>query len=57
MVRCLLELMTNVRGVTCILCIIRAGQPRTGDTAYADLVEAIVGSDNVYRGEFLLLRA
>jgi len=25
------------------------GQPRTGDTAYADLVEAIVGGDNVFR--------
>lgn len=57
MVRFLRELTVNVREVTCILCIIRAGQPRTGDTPYADLVEAIVGGDNIFRGEFVLLRA
>ena len=29
-----------------------AGQPRTGNAAYADLVEYIVGSNNIFRGKF-----
>ena len=33
-----------------------AGQPRTGDVAYADLVEDIVGRDNIFRGKSHLLR-
>ncbi|KAN0116380.1 alpha/beta-hydrolase [Russula decolorans] len=32
------------------------GQPRTGDAAYADLVEDIVGRNNIFRGKFLFLR-
>ncbi|KAI0279341.1 Alpha/Beta hydrolase protein [Russula aff. rugulosa BPL654] len=28
------------------------GQPRTGNAAYADLVEYIVGSNNIFRGKF-----
>ena len=35
----------------------RVGQPRTGNAAYADLVEAIVGLCNIFRGKFLILRA
>lgn len=35
----------------------RVGQPRTGNVAYADLVEAIVGLGNIFRGKFLILRA
>jgi hypothetical protein len=34
------------------LCVYsRAGQPRTGDAAFADLLESIVGRDNIYRGK------
>lgn len=29
----------------------RAGQPRTGDAAFADLLESIVGRDNIFRGK------
>ena len=36
--------------------IMWAGQPRTGDAAYADLVEDIIGLNNIFRGKFLLLR-
>jgi len=32
------------------------GQPRTGDAAYADLVEDLVGRDFIFRGKFLILR-
>jgi hypothetical protein len=32
-----------------------AGQPRTGNAAYADLVEDIVGRNNIFRGKFLLM--
>lgn len=35
----------------------RVGQPRTGNAAYADLVEAIVGLSNIFRGKFLILLA
>jgi len=36
--------------------IMWAGQPRTGNAAYADLVEDIVGRSNIFRGKFFLLR-
>jgi hypothetical protein len=29
-----------------------AGQPRTGNAAYADLVEHVIGRENIFRGEF-----
>jgi Lipase (class 3) len=29
--------------------VLSAGQPRTGDTAYADLLEAAVGRENIFR--------
>jgi hypothetical protein len=38
------------------LYIMWAGQPRTGNAAYADLVEDIVGCNNIFRGKFLFLR-
>ena len=28
------------------------GQPRTGNPAYADLAEQLIGADNIYRGEY-----
>ena len=28
-----------------------AGQPRTGDAAFADLLESIIGHDNIFRGK------
>jgi hypothetical protein len=45
--------VTRIR--TC-LCVIRTGQPRTGDAAYADLVEATVGGDHIFRGKYLYAR-
>ena len=38
------------------LYIMWPGQPRTGNAAYADLVEDIVGSENIFRGKFPSLR-
>jgi len=35
----------------------RAGQPRTGDAAYADLLETTVGREHIFRGRSLLSRA
>lgn len=29
----------------------RAGQPRTGDAAFADLLESMIGRDNIFRGK------
>ena len=33
-----------------------AGQPRTGDAAYADLLETTVGREHIFRGRSFLLR-
>jgi len=42
-----LSIMSNIPSATVRL--FTYGQPRTGDAAYADLVEATVGGDNIFR--------
>ncbi|OCB91944.1 alpha/beta-hydrolase [Sanghuangporus baumii] len=44
---CGLSLASNFPGTP--LRVFTFGQPRTGDSAYADLVERLVGVDNIYR--------
>jgi hypothetical protein len=45
----------TVRKVNRLLYVMWAGQPRTGNAAYADLVEDVVGRQNTFRGKFLFL--